>query len=92
MGQPLFSPMLQLLKSGTSNVLVMLLVLSVELFRKSQQQELDFQNLHVNMISFRPMVPILSLLKVKSGKNIEKSVHPLSLMCDDLNNFRSTSR
>ena len=33
------------------------------------------------MTLFRSMAAILSRLKVKNGKNIEKSVHPLSLRC-----------
>jgi len=51
------------------------------MLRKSHQQGLDFRNLHVNMKLFRSTVAILSLLKVKNGENIEKSLHPLSLTC-----------
>ena len=55
--------------------------LRIRTLRKSQQQELDFPNLHVNMRSFQSMVPISWLVKVKNGKNIEDCLHPHSLMC-----------
>ena len=39
------------------------------------------------MTSFQFMVAILSPLKVRNGKNIEKSAHPPSLMCVSVLNF-----
>lgn len=56
----------------------------IRTLRKSQQQGLDFRNLHVNMNLFHSMVLISWLVKAKNGKNIEKYVHPLSLMCVSL--------
>ena len=79
--QSLFSPMLRLSKSATSNPRVLLIHICLWMIRKSQQQGLDFQNLHVNMKSFQSMVPVSWALKVENGKNIEKYLHPLSLMC-----------
>ena len=83
MSQPLFSLMLQLSKSRTWNPTVFLVHTHIGLrtLRKSQRQGLDFRNLHGNMKSFQSMVPASWVVKVKNGRNIEKFLRPLSLMC-----------